>query len=115
MQWTYKVDCYRCEGTGIDPDTGEACGVHSCAYNQSTGAFDGQCTAHCCRQGRRGPFSHLVGVQYADGEHHYDGVSEWRCPGCQARWGRWSGRRLTDGEYEPRFGQRTLNASDSAA
>jgi len=47
----------------------------------------------------------LIGVEYAHGHPaHYDGVSEWRCPGCGYRRGRWSGWELSEGEYEPRYG-----------
>jgi hypothetical protein len=35
---------------------------------------------------------------------HYDGISEFRCPFCGRREGRWSGRVLEDGEYEERWG-----------
>ncbi len=39
--------------------------------------------------------------------HHHDGVSEWRCTECGTRYGRWSGKVLTDGEWEPRYGKET--------
>lgn len=48
-----------------------------------------------------------IGVEYgydAPAGCHYDGVSEWRCPDCGYREGRWSGRELADGEFEPRYG-----------
>lgn len=35
---------------------------------------------------------------------HYDGVSEVKCLDCGARIGRWSGKELQEGEFEPRFG-----------
>lgn len=35
---------------------------------------------------------------------HYDGISEWACPRCGRREGRWTGSVLTDGATEPRFG-----------
>lgn len=40
-------------------------------------------------------------VEY-DGMHpdHYDGVSEINCNKCGARFGRWSGRELAEGEFE---------------
>jgi hypothetical protein len=50
-------------------------------------------------------YSHLIGVEY--GYHdpqHYDGISEWRCPFCNTRWGRWTGKLLGTGESEKRFG-----------
>lgn len=47
----------------------------------------------------------LIGVEYHYGhKDRYDGISEWRCPDCGTRTGRWSGRTLRDGESEPRFG-----------
>jgi hypothetical protein len=49
-------------------------------------------------------YSNVIGVQYANGPERYDGVSEWRCPVCGYREGRWSGRELGPGEIEPRFG-----------
>ena len=57
-------------------------------------------------QGKDGRiYSRLIGVEYAYGhKDRYDGVSEWRCPDCGVRVGRWSGRVLADGETEPRYG-----------
>lgn len=46
-------------------------------------------------------FHRVIGVEY---EHGYDGVSEWRCPDCGYREGRWTGRALQAGETEPRYG-----------
>jgi hypothetical protein len=46
-------------------------------------------------------------VEYAYGSpQRYDGVSEYRCQdaGCGVRVGRWSGKRLAEGEEELRFG-----------
>ena len=36
----------------------------------------------------------------------YDGVSEFNClePNCYTRWGRWTGKILEPGEFEPRYG-----------
>jgi DNA-directed RNA polymerase subunit RPC12/RpoP len=34
----------------------------------------------------------------------YDGISEWRCPDCSYREGRWTGNRLNQCETEPRYG-----------
>lgn len=51
--------------------------------------------------------SRVIGVEYAYGDpNRYDGVSEWRCPDCGYREGRWTGRHLADQEAEPRFGER---------
>lgn len=48
----------------------------------------------------------LAGRQYAYGDPcHYDGVSEWYCPVCETRIGRWTGRILTEGQAEPPFGR----------
>lgn len=49
----------------------------------------------------------MIAVEYGYGHpHRYDGVSEYACTtrGCGARFGRWSGKRLADGESEPRYG-----------
>ena len=54
----------------------------------------------------------IGGVEYSwDHPEHYDGVSEWACftggtdgGGCGFRLGRWSGRRLGEGDYEKRWG-----------
>jgi hypothetical protein len=50
-------------------------------------------------------YSRIIGVEYANGsKDRYDGVSEWQCPHCGIRVGRWSGHVLADGETEPPFG-----------
>ena len=50
-------------------------------------------------------YTRLMGIEYIWGsKEHYDGVSEWMCPFCNVRWGRWTGKILKDGEIEPRFG-----------
>lgn len=43
----------------------------------------------------------IIMVEY-DGMHpdHYDGVSEIECLKCKARFGRWSGKELVEGEFE---------------
>lgn len=49
----------------------------------------------------------LIGVEYAYGHpERYDGVSEWMCPDCGTRVGRWSGRVLLSGDFERRFDRR---------
>lgn len=40
-----------------------------------------------------------------DHPEHYDGVSEYRCPRCGRREGRWTGAVLTVGASEPRLGE----------
>lgn len=52
-------------------------------------------------------FRRVIGVEYAHGNpYRYDGISEWRCPDCGLREGRWTGNVLTGDEYEPRYGGR---------
>jgi hypothetical protein len=47
-----------------------------------------------------------LGCQYGhDNPNHFDGVSEWRCMRCGARFGRWTKRLLEEGEAEPPYGQ----------
>lgn len=44
-------------------------------------------------------------VQYGyDSPNHYDGASEVKCTVCGARRGRWSGKTLSKGEEELRYG-----------
>lgn len=49
----------------------------------------------------------MTGIQYglfpSDHPEHYDGVSEWSCA-CGCRIGRWTGKRLADGECEKLYG-----------
>lgn len=48
----------------------------------------------------------FIGIEYAYGSPcHYDGVSEWLCPDCRTRVGRWTGRVLTGDMVEPPFGR----------
>lgn len=50
-------------------------------------------------------YSNLIGVEYPYGDpQRYDGVSEWRCPFCGYREGRWTRKELQEGEVETRFG-----------
>jgi hypothetical protein len=42
-------------------------------------------------------YSRIIGVEYLGG---FDGVSEWVCPDCGRREGRWSGKVLAEGETE---------------
>lgn len=46
-----------------------------------------------------------------DSPNRYDGISEWVCPKCGLRIGRWSGKRLEEGEEEPRWGGITERTS----
>lgn len=47
----------------------------------------------------------MIGIEYyLLHPEHYDGISEWLCPKCQLRIGRWTGKRLAEGEDEPRHG-----------
>jgi hypothetical protein len=51
-------------------------------------------------------YSRVLSVEYPyDHPERYDGVSEWRCPDCGRREGRWTGAVLTDGSSEPRYGE----------
>lgn len=50
--------------------------------------------------------TNVIMVEYThDNPEHYDGVSEVECRDCGARFGRWNGKELAEGETEPRFGQ----------
>lgn len=45
-------------------------------------------------------------IEYSyDSPEHYDGISEFQCPRCRRREGRWTGRVLTGGGTEPRLGE----------
>lgn len=47
-----------------------------------------------------------IGIEYSyDSPDHYDGISEYCCPDCGRREGRWTGKVLRDGESEPLFGK----------
>jgi hypothetical protein len=55
----------------------------------------------------------IGGLQYPWGNpNHYDGVSEWFCirsadvdgRNCHYHVGRWTGKELKDGEWEPPYG-----------
>lgn len=47
----------------------------------------------------------IIMVEYAPGSpERYDGVSEIDCRDCGARFGRWSGKELAEGEIEKRYG-----------
>ena len=51
-------------------------------------------------------YSRRIGVEYNHHNvNHYDGISEWMCPDCGARRGRWSGKLLGLNEYERRWGR----------
>ena len=61
--------------------------------------------AECHANLTNGKYSRLIGVEYAYGSaNRYDGVSEWLCPDCKTRFGRWTGNVLQGGQSEPRFG-----------
>lgn len=46
-----------------------------------------------------------LGQQYRyDSPNHFDGVSEWRCQNCNARFGRWTHKLLGVGETERPYG-----------
>ena len=51
------------------------------------------------------PHTDLTGLQYRyDHPAHYDGISEYFCQKCDARWGRWTKERLFHGEFEWPYG-----------
>lgn len=48
----------------------------------------------------------IIGIEYPYGHaYRYDGMSEIQCQICKTRRGRWSGKVLKDGEFEPRYGR----------
>ena len=47
----------------------------------------------------------MVEYDYANPEY-YDGASEIDCQDCGARFGRWSSRKLSEGEFERKFGEK---------
>lgn len=48
----------------------------------------------------------VVSVQYDyNSPEHYDGISEYWCPDCNIRVGRWSGLELKKNQLETRFGE----------
>lgn len=52
----------------------------------------------------------MIGVEYSyTSPNHYDGVSEWYCPECKSRIGRWSGKELKKAEAEGRFGAEPIH------
>lgn len=53
---------------------------------------------------KRGP----IGVEYGIGPERYDGISEYTCPDCKTRWGRWTGKEIASGYLESRFGERSV-------
>lgn len=64
--------------------------------------FDGELAA-CPKCGSD---EQICGVEYAyDDPEHYDGISEFHCMKCNARWGRWTGKILNEGEYERKGGR----------
>lgn len=51
--------------------------------------------------------ANIVMVEYSyDSPEYYDGVSEINCQNCGARFGRWSGQELAEGEVEKKFGRK---------
>lgn len=43
----------------------------------------------------------MVGVEYSyDDPYHYDGISEYECTKCHARYGRWHEQELKDNERD---------------
>ena len=57
-------------------------------------------TQSCCSNPKN-----MIAIEYSYGHpYRYDGVSELKCKVCKTRTGRWSGKVLKDGEFEPRYG-----------
>lgn len=57
--------------------------------------------------GGRTHFRRVIGVEYWYGSpERYDGISEYRCPDCKTRWGRWTGQVIPPGYCESRWGER---------
>lgn len=51
--------------------------------------------------------SEIIGVEYPHGTpERYDGISEYLCPSCGYRQGRWTGEQLKKGQVESRHGER---------
>lgn len=49
----------------------------------------------------------VIGVEYWHGSpEHYDGVSEYQCPDCKARFGAWTGTQIEPGYAESRWGKK---------
>lgn len=90
--------CEICGRGGLnDPDGECVCALGEPA-KKDAGLADGYCGS-CAR------VVMPIGVEYScDHPEHYDGVSEWRCPRCSRREGRWTGAVLTLGATEPRLG-----------
>lgn len=50
-------------------------------------------------------YRQVMGIEYGYASpERYDGISEWQCPHCRIREGRWTHKRLADDEAEKRFG-----------
>ena len=49
--------------------------------------------------------TNLIGMEYADGDYRYDGISEYDCQDCGSRFGRWSGKELIGDDREPPYGE----------
>jgi len=48
----------------------------------------------------------IIMIEYGyPSPEQYDGISEYMCKDCGARFGRWTGKELKEGEIEPRFGK----------
>lgn len=58
--------------------------------------------------------THWIGVQYAGSAEDYDGISEWQCETCGARYGRWSKRELQGHAIERRYGGPVMKPAQKA-
>jgi hypothetical protein len=60
------------------------------------------CRAKLTYVGKHGEtLTRVIGVEYTG---TFDGISEWQCPDCGQRQGRWSGKVLGPDEFEERYG-----------
>jgi hypothetical protein len=51
-------------------------------------------------------WSNLMGIEYDGMDYcHYDGISEYQCQDCKARFNRWTGKVLQDNEKVKPFGK----------
>lgn len=48
----------------------------------------------------------VILIEYGYGDpYRYDGISEIKCLDCKKRYGRWTLKKLAEGEQEPPFGE----------
>lgn len=47
-----------------------------------------------------------IGIEYMLTNEDYDGISEYKCPDCHTRFGRWTGTEIPEGYLESQYGKR---------